>query len=127
MRIKGTMVGLTLLGICCPLSVFIRWKGLQIALEIVSFFSARAVFDFLLIYTLELFQNVRQELCCVDGPTGKVVHWSSRPNVSGEGQKEWVALLLRVWGDNFVLQIVGRLIAGNKWKNTVRNKSLTTD
>ncbi|KAL2253398.1 organic cation/carnitine transporter 3-like [Sesamum indicum] len=56
LRRKGTVVGLALLsGICCPASALVRWKGLQIALEIVSFFMARAAFDVLLIYTLELF------------------------------------------------------------------------
>ncbi|KAK4416869.1 protein FREE1 [Sesamum alatum] len=50
-------------------------------------------------------------------PTGIIVRRSSRPHASGGGQKEWIALLLRVWGNNFVLQIVGRLVAGNKRKN----------
>ncbi|KAL0411388.1 UNVERIFIED_CONTAM: Organic cation/carnitine transporter 3 [Sesamum latifolium] len=56
LRRKDTVAGLALLsGICCPASMFVRWKGLQIALEIVSFFSTHATFDFLSIYTLELF------------------------------------------------------------------------
>ncbi|KAL0407148.1 UNVERIFIED_CONTAM: Organic cation/carnitine transporter 3 [Sesamum latifolium] len=56
LRRKGTVVGLTFLsGICCIASALVRWKGLQIALEIISFFIAGGAFDLLLIYTLELF------------------------------------------------------------------------
>ncbi|KAL0407146.1 UNVERIFIED_CONTAM: Organic cation/carnitine transporter 3 [Sesamum latifolium] len=56
LRRNSTVVGLALLsGIYCIASALVRWKGLQIALEIVSFFIARAAFDLLLIYTLALF------------------------------------------------------------------------
>ncbi|KAL2495709.1 Organic cation/carnitine transporter 3 [Forsythia ovata] len=53
---KVSVLGLALLnGICSVGCVLVRWKRMQIGLELVSFFSACAAFDVLLIYTLELF------------------------------------------------------------------------
>ncbi|CAA2953521.1 organic cation carnitine transporter 3-like [Olea europaea subsp. europaea] len=53
---KVSVLGLALLsGICSVACVLVRWKMMQIGLELVSFFSACAAFDVVLIYTLELF------------------------------------------------------------------------
>ncbi|KAL2495708.1 Organic cation/carnitine transporter 3 [Forsythia ovata] len=53
---KVSVMGLALLsGICSVSCVLVRWKRMQIGLELVSFFSACAAFDVVLIYTLELF------------------------------------------------------------------------
>ncbi|KAI3466294.1 hypothetical protein Pfo_022957 [Paulownia fortunei] len=53
---KGSVLGLALLsGICSVACVLVRWKGMQISLELVSFFSACTAVDVFLIYTLELF------------------------------------------------------------------------
>ncbi|XP_022877843.1 organic cation/carnitine transporter 3-like [Olea europaea var. sylvestris] len=42
-------------GICSVTCAMVRWKGMQIGLELVSFFCAVTAFDVVLIYTLELF------------------------------------------------------------------------
>ncbi|KAK6154561.1 hypothetical protein DH2020_008809 [Rehmannia glutinosa] len=53
---KGSVVVLALLsGICNVMSVLVKLKGLQMGLELLSFFCACMAFDILLIYTLELF------------------------------------------------------------------------
>ncbi|KAL3850998.1 hypothetical protein ACJIZ3_012880 [Penstemon smallii] len=53
---KVSVLGLCLLsGICSVACVLVRWKGVQIGLELVSFFSACTAFDVVLIFTLELF------------------------------------------------------------------------
>ncbi|CAI9756721.1 unnamed protein product [Fraxinus pennsylvanica] len=53
---KFSVIGFALLsGICSVTCVLVRWKGLQIGLELVSFFSAVTAFNVVLIYTLELF------------------------------------------------------------------------
>ncbi|KAK6124550.1 hypothetical protein DH2020_041698 [Rehmannia glutinosa] len=53
---RGFVLGLALLsGICSVSCVLVKWKGMQIALELVSFFSACTAFDVVLIYTIELF------------------------------------------------------------------------
>ncbi|KAI3466293.1 hypothetical protein Pfo_022956 [Paulownia fortunei] len=53
---KGSLLVLALLsGICSVTSVLVRLKGIQLGLELLSFFSAVTAFDILLIYTLELF------------------------------------------------------------------------
>ncbi|KAK6231005.1 hypothetical protein QUC31_002523 [Theobroma cacao] len=55
---RGSLLGFTVLsGICSVLCVVIGqvWPGLQIGLELVSFFSACTAFNVELIYTLELF------------------------------------------------------------------------
>ncbi|KAL8469337.1 hypothetical protein ACS0TY_032240 [Phlomoides rotata] len=53
---KESVLILTLLsGICSVGCVVVRWKGMQIGLELVSFFCACTAFDVVLIYTLELF------------------------------------------------------------------------
>ncbi|KAG8362680.1 hypothetical protein BUALT_BualtUnG0051400 [Buddleja alternifolia] len=53
---KGSVLGLALLsGVCSVGCVLVRWKGMQIGLELLSFFSACTAFDVVLIYTLELF------------------------------------------------------------------------
>ncbi|PIN10213.1 Synaptic vesicle transporter SVOP and related transporters (major facilitator superfamily) [Handroanthus impetiginosus] len=53
---KGSILGLALLsGICSVACVLVRWKGVQIAAELVSFFSACTAVDVFLIYSLELF------------------------------------------------------------------------
>lgn len=53
---KISILGLSLLsGICSVTCVMVRWKGMQIGLELVSFFCAVTAFDLVLIYSLELF------------------------------------------------------------------------
>lgn len=53
---KGGVLGLSLLsGFCSVGCVLVTWKGTQIVLELVSFFTACAAFDIVMIYTLELF------------------------------------------------------------------------
>lgn len=53
---KGAILGLCVVsGICSVSCVLVKWQGMQIVLELVSFFSACTAFDFVLIYTLELF------------------------------------------------------------------------
>lgn len=53
---RSCVLGLSLLsGICSVSCVVVRWKGMQMAMELVSFFSACTAFDVVLIYTLELF------------------------------------------------------------------------
>ncbi|KAK6149567.1 hypothetical protein DH2020_017092 [Rehmannia glutinosa] len=53
---RGFVLGLALLsGICSVSCVLVKWKGMQITLELVSFFSACTAFDVVLIYTIELF------------------------------------------------------------------------
>ncbi|PIN02105.1 Synaptic vesicle transporter SVOP and related transporters (major facilitator superfamily) [Handroanthus impetiginosus] len=53
---KGSVLVLALLsGVCSVSCVLVNWKGMQIVLEIVSFFSACTAFDIVLIYALELF------------------------------------------------------------------------
>ncbi|GFP81664.1 organic cation/carnitine transporter 3 [Phtheirospermum japonicum] len=53
---RGFIFGLALLsGICSVCCVLVKWEVMQIALELVSFFSACTAFDVILIYTLELF------------------------------------------------------------------------
>ncbi|CAI9784019.1 unnamed protein product [Fraxinus pennsylvanica] len=53
---KVSVLGLALLsGICSVACVLVRWKVMQIGLELVSFFGACAAFDVVLIYSLELF------------------------------------------------------------------------
>ncbi|KAK6154560.1 hypothetical protein DH2020_008808 [Rehmannia glutinosa] len=53
---KGSVVVLALLsGICNVMSVLVKLKGLQMGIELLSFFCACMAFDVLLIYTLELF------------------------------------------------------------------------
>ncbi|KAL9146944.1 hypothetical protein ABFS82_13G142600 [Erythranthe guttata] len=53
---KGSILGLSLLsGMCSVGCVVVTWQVTQIALELVSFFSACTAFDVVLIYTLELF------------------------------------------------------------------------
>ncbi|KZV32905.1 Organic cation/carnitine transporter 3 [Dorcoceras hygrometricum] len=53
---KVSVMGLSMLsGICSVGCVFVSGKGLQIWLELVSFFSACTAFNVVLIYTLELF------------------------------------------------------------------------
>ncbi|XP_075488014.1 organic cation/carnitine transporter 3 [Primulina tabacum] len=53
---KVSVLGLSMLsGICSVACVLVSRKGLQIGLELVSFFSSCAAFNVVLIYTLELF------------------------------------------------------------------------
>ncbi|KAL2495710.1 Organic cation/carnitine transporter 3 [Forsythia ovata] len=53
---KFSILGLALLsGICSVTCVLVRWKWMQIGLELISFFSAVTALDLVLIYTLELF------------------------------------------------------------------------
>ncbi|KAL6497670.1 hypothetical protein OROHE_027103 [Orobanche hederae] len=53
---KGFLMGLGLLsGVCSVSCVMVKWKVMQVGLELVSFFSACTAFDVVLIYTLELF------------------------------------------------------------------------
>nr|XP_033516195.1 organic cation/carnitine transporter 3-like [Nicotiana tomentosiformis] len=54
---RSTLVGLSVLsGVCGMLCMIVdKWKVLQLVLELISFFSACTAFDFLLIYTSELF------------------------------------------------------------------------
>ncbi|GFP81663.1 organic cation/carnitine transporter 3 [Phtheirospermum japonicum] len=53
---RGFITGLTLVsGICSVSCVLVKWKVMQIGLELVSFFSACAAFGVLMIYSLELF------------------------------------------------------------------------
>ncbi|PIN06448.1 Synaptic vesicle transporter SVOP and related transporters (major facilitator superfamily) [Handroanthus impetiginosus] len=53
---KGSVLGLSLLsGICSVGCALVKWKGVQIAAELVSFFSACTAVDVFLIYSLELF------------------------------------------------------------------------
>ncbi|KAK6154559.1 hypothetical protein DH2020_008807 [Rehmannia glutinosa] len=56
MKRKRSVVGWALLsGICSVASVFVKMKGMQIVLELLSFFSTGMVYGVLLVYTLELF------------------------------------------------------------------------
>ncbi|KAL3620842.1 hypothetical protein CASFOL_035754 [Castilleja foliolosa] len=53
---RGFVCGLGLLsGICSVCCVLVKWKVMQIGMELISFFSACTAFDVVLIYTLELF------------------------------------------------------------------------
>ncbi|XP_073129148.1 organic cation/carnitine transporter 3-like [Henckelia pumila] len=53
---KRSIIGLTVLsGICSVACVFVKLKGIQMGLELVSFFSACTGMNVLLIYALELF------------------------------------------------------------------------
>ncbi|KAL0353367.1 UNVERIFIED_CONTAM: Organic cation/carnitine transporter 3 [Sesamum angustifolium] len=53
---KGSVLGLSLLsGACSVCCVLVRWKALQIVLELMSYLSACTAFDIVSIYTLELF------------------------------------------------------------------------
>lgn len=57
-RRSAMLIFTTLSGICSVLCVMIRsskWRGVQIGMELVSFFSTCTAFDVLLIYALELF------------------------------------------------------------------------
>ncbi|CAA3029716.1 organic cation carnitine transporter 3-like [Olea europaea subsp. europaea] len=53
---KFSILGLAILsGIFSLTCVLVRWKGMQIGLELISFFSAVTALDLVMIYTLELF------------------------------------------------------------------------
>ncbi|CAA3029717.1 organic cation carnitine transporter 3-like [Olea europaea subsp. europaea] len=53
---KFSILGLAILsGICTVTCVLVRWKGMQIGLELISYFCGIAALDFFMIYTLELF------------------------------------------------------------------------
>ncbi|XP_057765229.1 organic cation/carnitine transporter 3-like [Salvia miltiorrhiza] len=53
---KGAVLGLCVMsGICSVCCVVVSWQGMQIVLELLSFFCACTAFDIVLIYTLELF------------------------------------------------------------------------
>ncbi|KAH6777173.1 organic cation/carnitine transporter 3 [Perilla frutescens var. hirtella] len=53
---KWSVLGLCVLsGICSVSCVLVSWQGVQIVLELLSFFCACTAFDIVLIYTLELF------------------------------------------------------------------------
>lgn len=54
-RRESVLILSLLSGICSVGCVLVRWKGMQIGLELVSFFCACTAFDVVLIYTLELF------------------------------------------------------------------------
>ncbi|KAL1537160.1 organic cation/carnitine transporter 3-like [Salvia divinorum] len=53
---KGAVLGLCVMsGICSVCCVMVSWQGMQIVLELLSFFCACTAFDIVLIYTIELF------------------------------------------------------------------------
>ncbi|KAK4439530.1 Organic cation/carnitine transporter 3 [Sesamum alatum] len=106
---KGSILGLSLLsGVCSVCCVFVRWKVLQIALELTSFSSACTAFDIVSIYTLELFPTcvrnsavamVRQALV-LGGALGSVL--------VAVGRKRGLLLSYGVFG--FIISICGLFV-----------------
>ncbi|KAI3456645.1 hypothetical protein Pfo_013308 [Paulownia fortunei] len=88
---KGSVLGLTLLsGICSVSCVLVRWKGMQIVLELVSFFSACTAFDVVLIYTLELFPTCVRNSAVSMVRQALVFGGALSPVLVAAGRKNWL-------------------------------------
>lgn len=83
-RRNAIFVLTTLCSICsliCAITGSSKWKGVQVVMELVSFFSVCTVFDVLLIYTLELFPTcirnsgvtIVRQMIVVGGATSPVL------------------------------------------------------
>ncbi|KAG8363076.1 hypothetical protein BUALT_BualtUnG0006900 [Buddleja alternifolia] len=90
---KDSLLGLTLLsGICSVTCVLVRKKGMQNALEVVSFFSACTTFDVIMIYTLELFPTcVRNSASAMVRQAGLLAGVLSSVLVAANRENKWLS------------------------------------
>ncbi|KAG8363075.1 hypothetical protein BUALT_BualtUnG0006700 [Buddleja alternifolia] len=90
---KGSLLGLALLsGICSMACVLVRKKGMQNALELVSFSSACTAFDVLMIYTLELFPTcVRNSAATMVRQVGLLAGVLSSMLVAASRKNRWLS------------------------------------
>ncbi|KAL0443109.1 UNVERIFIED_CONTAM: Organic cation/carnitine transporter 3 [Sesamum latifolium] len=96
---KGSVLGLSLFsGVCSVCCVLVRWKVLQIILELLSFFSACTAFDIVLIYTLELFPTCVRNSAVAMVRQALVLGGALSPVLVAAGRKNGLLMSYGVFG-----------------------------
>ncbi|KAL0353366.1 UNVERIFIED_CONTAM: Organic cation/carnitine transporter 3 [Sesamum angustifolium] len=96
---KGSVLGLSLFsGVCSVCCVLVRWKVLQIILELMSFFSACTAFDIVLIFTLELFPTCVRNSAVAMVRQALVLGGALSPVLVAAGRKNGLLMSYGVFG-----------------------------
>ncbi|KAL0443110.1 UNVERIFIED_CONTAM: Organic cation/carnitine transporter 3 [Sesamum latifolium] len=96
---KGSVLGLSLLsGVCSVCCVLVRWKALQIVLELMSYLSACTAFDIVSIYTLELFPTCVRNSAVAMARQSLVLGGALGSVLAAVGRKKGLLLSYGVFG-----------------------------